>query len=100
MIRVETRPSAMQTATLPAMAHDQENVAPVSKAPQPAPEPEKKKKYVGARERGRRDDPRASPLGQISADRRVPPVFRLVRAADRHDRLPDRLPDRHPGWPL
>jgi hypothetical protein len=63
------------------MAHDQENVAPVSKAPQPAPEPEKKKKYVGASKSGRRDDPNASPLGQISADRRVPPVFRVDPAS-------------------
>ena len=41
----------MQTAARPAMAHDQENVAPAAKAPHPAPEPEKKKKYVGARSR-------------------------------------------------
>jgi hypothetical protein len=56
----------MQTATLPAMAHDQENVAPVSKAPQPAPEPEKKKKYVGASKTAVVGTTRAHPLSDKS----------------------------------
>ena len=43
----ETR--AMQTAARPAMAHDQENVAPAAKPKHTASEPEKKKKYVRAR---------------------------------------------------
>ena len=48
VFRLETRARAMQTAARPAMARDQENVAPAAKVKQHAePEVEKNKKYVG-----------------------------------------------------
>ena len=64
----------MQTAARPAMARDQENVAPAAKAKQhAASELEKKKKYVGvlSSRQPRRDDPRAS-LHPLVADRLDP----------------------------
>lgn len=44
----------------------------------PRPNP-RRRRSTSALARGRRDDPRASPLGRVSADRRTPPVFSVVR---------------------
>ena len=64
----------MQTAARPAVAHDQENVAPAAKVPQAAPEPDKKKKYVGARSASSGRPARVPYNDASEADRRTPPV--------------------------
>lgn len=64
----------MQTAARPAMAHDQENVAPEAKPKHTASEPEKKKKYVRARHSPSVPSARVPPTARVSIDRTTDPV--------------------------
>ena len=65
----------MQTAARPAMARDQENVAPAAKAKQhAASELEKKKKYVRARHSPSVPSARVPPIARVSIDRTTDPV--------------------------
>ena len=58
----------------PAMAHDQENVAPAAEPKHTASEPEKKKKYVRARHSPSVPSARVPPAARVSRDRTTDPV--------------------------
>ena len=64
----------MRPRRAPAMAHDQENVAPAAKPKHTASEPEKKKKYVRARHSPSVPSARALPTARVSIDRTTDPV--------------------------